>query len=125
MDDANQTHELRGYSFQDRQAILPVLTSAFSHCGGWVLERKATSATTMEFRIEIQLQSIVELYSSLVAAGLELTRCTHDTLTALCVSRKHLALSPHGRSLLTVRLELNFLEDVTLHSLLMTGSGLA
>jgi hypothetical protein len=57
--------------------------------------------------------------------GLELTRGTHDTLTALCTSRKHIALStPPGR-LVCIRLELNFLEDVTLHSLLMTGSSLA
>lgn len=125
METEMQTHELRGYSFQDRQAILPSLNSAFSLCGGWVLERKATSANTMEFRFEIQLQSIMELYSSLVAAGLELTRDTHDTLTALCISRKHIAFSSRQRSLLSIRLELNFLEDVTLHSLLMTGCGLA
>jgi hypothetical protein len=125
MDTAMQTHELRGYSFVDRQEILPTLTAAFSHCGGWVLERKAISATTMEFSIEIQLQAIVELYASLVAAGLELTRATHDTLTALCVSRKHIALSPQRRCLISIRLELNFLEDMTLHALLMTGSGLA
>lgn len=125
MESELQTHDLQGYSYEDRQGLLPVLTNAFTHCGGWVLERKATSATTMEFRIEIQLQGIVELYSSLVATGLELTRGTHDTLTALCTSRMHIARSAEPSRLLSIRLELNFLEDVTLHSLLMTGSGLA
>jgi methionine synthase I (cobalamin-dependent) len=126
MEHEPQTHDLQGYSYQDRQGLLPNLTRAFTDSGGWVLERKTTSATTMEFRIEIQLHGIVELYSSLVATGLELTRGTHDTLTALCTSRKHIAGSMQpGRRLLTIRLELNFLEDVTLHSLLMTGSGLA
>jgi hypothetical protein len=125
MESALQTHELHGYSYQDRQGLLPNLTTAFTHCGGWVLERKTISASTMEFRIEIQLQGIVELYSSLVGTGLELTRGTHDTLTALCTSRKHVANSAQPRRLLSIRLELVFLEDVTLHSLLMTGSGLA
>jgi len=120
-----QTHDLQGYSYEDRQGLLPTLTSAFTQCGGWVLERKTTSASTMEFRIEIQLHSIVELYSALVATGVELTRTTHDTLTGLCTSRKHLARSHQPNQVLSIRLELSFLEDVTLHSLLMTGSGLA
>jgi hypothetical protein len=120
-----ETHELQGYSYDDRQGLLPTLTSAFTQCGGWVLERKTISATTMEFRIEIQLESIVELYSSLMATGLELTRGTHATLTALCTSRKHVAVPWQPSRVLSFRLELSFLEDVTLHSLLMTGSGLA
>jgi len=125
MESSMQTHDLRGYSYQDRQGLLPNLTSAFTQCGGWVLERKTISATSMEFRIEIQLHGIVELYSSLVATGLELTRGTHATLTALCNSRKHIGRSHQPGRLVSIRLELSFLEDVTLHSLLMTGSGLA
>jgi hypothetical protein len=125
MDTELRTHDLQGYSYEDRQGLLPNLTSAFTQCGGWILERKTLSATTMEFRLEIQLHGIVELYSSLVESGVELTRGTHQTLTALCTSRQHIGSSaPVGR-LLSLRLELNFLEDVTLHSLLMTGSGLA
>lgn len=125
MDHELHTHELQGYSYQDRQGLLTTLTSAFTQSGGWVLERKTLSATTMEFRIEIQIQGIVELYASLVASGLELTRGAHDILTALCTSRKHIAASSKPGRLLSIRLELSFLEDVTLHSLLMTGSGLA
>jgi len=123
MDNSLQTHDLQGYSYEDRQGLLPNLTSALTQCGGWVLERKTTSATTMEFRIEIQLQGIVELYSSLVATGVELTRTTHATLTGLCTSRKHIAKSHRPTQVVSIRLELNFLEDVTLHSLLMTGAG--
>jgi len=125
MESELQTHDLRGYSYDDRQGLLPTLTSALTNCGGWVLDRKTTSPTTIELRIEIQLQGIVELYASLVGTGLELTRGTHDTLTALCTSRKYIASSAHSCQLLSIRLELNFLEDVTLHSLLMTGSGMA
>ena len=125
MTDTMQTHDLQGYSYEDRQGVLSTLTSAFTQCGGWILERKTTSAFAMEFRIEIQLHGIVELYSSLVGSGLELTRATHDTLTALCTSRQYLLGLQQPNRVLSLRLELNFLEDVTLHSLLMTGSGLA
>jgi hypothetical protein len=120
-----QTHDLQGYSYEDRQGVLSTLTSAFSQCGGWILERKTTSPSAMEFRIEIQLHGIVELYASLVGTGLELTRATHETLTALCTSRHYLFGSQQPNRVLCLRLELNFLEDVTLHSLLMTGSGVA
>ena len=125
MTNTMQTHDLQGYSYEDRQGLLPTLTSAFTECGGWVLGRKTTSASSTEFRLEIQLHAIVELYSSLMATGVELTRSTHDTLTALCTSRKHIALSRQPSQVVSIRLEVNFLEDVTLHSLLMTGSGLA
>jgi hypothetical protein len=117
-----QTHELQGFSYDDRRVLLSDLTSALTHCGSWVLERKSLSPTTMEFRLEIQLRGIVELYSSLVATGLELTRDTHNTLTALCVSRLHIQRSHRATQVLSIRLELSFLEDVTLHSLLSSGS---
>ncbi len=126
---AAATLELQGFSYLDRHGLLPGLTDAFSQCGGWILERKVVSATTIEFRIEIQLRSIVELYSAFAAAGIELTRDTHATLTDLCTCRLHLARtslrSPQAGQILTVRLVLKFLEDLTLQSLLTTGCGLA
>lgn len=119
------TLELQGYSYQERGGLLPHLTSAFTHCGGWILDRKTLSASAMEFRMEIQLRAIVELYATLVSSGVELTRTTHATLTDLCTCRHHIARAPDPNQVLTLRLELSFLEDVTLHSLLMTGSSLA
>jgi len=128
-----ETVDLHGYSYLDRQGLLPQLVTSFTNCGGWILERKTTSATKIEFRLEIQLRGIVDLYSSLVSSGVELTRNTHALLTDLCTCRHNLSRTvdpaaaaryPAGQ-VLTIRLEVNFLEDVTLHSLLMTGSSLA
>ena len=116
--------ELQGYSYGERAALLPALTAAFAHCGGWVLERKTTSATTVEFRLELQLRAIVDLYAALVAAGVELTSVSHGVLTGLCTCRRHRTAVSLAH-VLTLKLEISFLEDVTLHSLLMTGSGLA
>lgn len=119
------TLNLQGYSYQERHGLLPNLNSAFTSCGGWVLERKTTSASTMEFQLEIQLRSIMELYASLIAQGIELTRSAHATLTGLCTCRHYLGRSRETSQVVCIRLELSFLEDVTLHSLLMTGSGMA
>jgi hypothetical protein len=125
MENSPEILALQGYSYSDRQGLLPLLLTAFTQCGGWVLERKTISATTVEFRLEIQLRAIMDLYSSLAGAGVELTRNTHALLTDLCNCRHHQNRTTHPGQILTLRLELNFLEDVTLHSLLMTGSALA
>ncbi len=122
---SEQTHDLHGFSYEDRQGMLPSLTSAFMQSGGWVLERKTTSATTMQFRFEIQLDAIVDLYGALVGTGVELTRGTHALLTELCTCRRQVTRRTCASQVLTLCLELSFLEDVTLHSLLTTGSGLA
>ena len=125
-----QTVELQGYSYQERHGLLPTLASAFTHSGCWVLERRTTSPSTMEFRIEIQLRAIPELYAALIESGVELTRTTHALLTELCLCRHFACTQPLPsailtRDVITLRLALGFLEDVTLHSLLMTGSSLA
>jgi hypothetical protein len=116
---------LQGYSYGERATLLPELTHAFSECGGWVLERRTISSSTMEFRLELQLRGIAELYSALVAAGVELTRTAHTTLTSLCVCQRHSGRAIQLNQVLILNLELSFLEDVTLHSLLMTGAALA
>ena len=125
MTDSEQTFEIHAFSYEERQGVLPGLTSAFTQSGGWVLERKSTSATTMQFRFEIQLHAIVELYAALVETGVEFTKTTHAVLTDLCTCRRHISRSARASQVLTLSLELSFLEDVTLHSLLSTGSGLA
>jgi hypothetical protein len=117
-----QLFELNAYCYSDRIEMLPRLTSVFTNSGGWVLERRTLSPTAMDFRFEIQLMGIVELYGQLVGLGLELTRTTHDQLTELCTLWKHMMSSRESCPVVTVRLEIQFLADVTLHSILMTGS---
>ena len=120
-----RTFELTGYSYGERATLLPALTSAFTQVGGWVLDRRTTSPNAIEFTLELQLRAVVELYAALVAAGIELTRATHATLTGLCTCRRHTGYAVRLNEVLTLKLEISFLEDITLHSLLMTGSGLA
>jgi hypothetical protein len=119
---AMQSLDIQGFSYEERQGLLPALTSAFTDCGGWVVGRKTISPSTMEFRLEIQLRSVVDLYASIVSSGLELTRSGHLSLTDLCTCRKNLSAAADLGQVVSVRLEISFLEDVTLHSLLMAGN---
>ncbi|HSY69054.1 MAG TPA: hypothetical protein VK813_10460 [Edaphobacter sp.] len=111
-----QLLDIQGFSYEERHGLLPTLVSAFADCGGWVLDRKALSPTTMEFRIEIQLRAVVDLYSSILASGLELTRGGHLGLTHLCICRKNLAAPADLGQIVAIRIEISFLEDATLHS---------
>jgi hypothetical protein len=120
-----QSLNIQSFSYADRNSILPNLTTAMNDCGGWVLDRKNLSPTTIEFHLEIHPRSIVDLYAALIASGLELTRAGHLALTALCTCRKNSAGPTERGHVVSIRLEISFLEDMTLQSLLMTGSALA
>jgi hypothetical protein len=111
-----QSLDIQGFSYEERHGFLPTLTSAFADCGGWILDRKTLSPSTMEFRIEIQLRAVIELYSSIIASGLELTRSGHLGLTHLCTCRKNLSTPTDLSQIVTIRIEISFLEDATLQS---------
>ena len=111
-----QSLDIQGFSYEERHGLLPTLASAFADCGGWILDRKTLSPSTMEFRVEIQLRAVIELYSSIIASGLELTRSGHLGLTHLCICRKNLSAPADLGQLVTIRIEISFLEDATLQS---------
>lgn len=120
-----QTFDLPAFCYAERAILLPDLLLTISDCGGWLLERKSLSATAMEFRLELQLASIVDLYSAFVHLGLELTSQAHTALTGLCLCLRHLAQGGPALPIVTLRLEVAFLEEVTLQSILLTGTNLA
>lgn len=116
-----QSLYIQGFSYEERQGLLPTLWSAFAECGGWILDRKTISPNTMEFLLEIQLRGVVDVYSSILAAGLELTRAGHLGLTHLCTCRKNLSGPADLAQVITLRIEITFLEDATLHSLFLAA----
>jgi hypothetical protein len=116
-----QSLEIQGFSYEERHGMVPTLISAFADCGGWILDRKPLSPNVLEFRLEIQLRSVIDLYAAIVSSGLELTRAGHLGLTQLCTCRKNIA-NPAGLSqVVAIRIEVSFLEDLTLHSIFLSG----
>jgi hypothetical protein len=116
-----QTLELQSFSYGDRVGLLPVLLTALADGGGWVLDRRTVSASTLQLSVEAQLRSIVEIYGAIIASGLELTRSSHVALTDLCTCHRNASSKVDPGKIVTLRLEVSFLEDVTLHSLLESG----
>ena len=114
--------EIQSFSYDERSGVLPGLITSLADCGGWVLDRRTLSPSMIELKIEVQLRSILDLYGSIVAAGLELTRSSHIALTDLCTCRRNLTSLTDLGQVITVRMEISFLEEITLHSLLNSGS---
>lgn len=117
--------DIQAFTYEQRHGLLSELTAAFGDCGGWIIERKTLSSSNMEFRVEIQLRAILDLYAAIVGTGVELTRSGHLALTDLCTRRNHRKIAAELGQIVAIRLEINFLDDLTLHSLLSTGSPLA
>ncbi len=103
--------ELRGHTFEDNREIVPVLLETMAACGCWLLEQRALSPTTTELSFEIQLRSVFELYSGLLSSGVDLSRDSHTRMKSLCTVRDHNPHHARRRRIITVRLELLFLED--------------
>ena len=102
---------LRCHSYEDYRKIVPALLHSMAVCGCWVTEQRALSATLTELSFEVQLRSVYELYSGLISAGVELTRDSHARMTSLCTVRDHNPRQAKRRRIISIRLEVNFLEQ--------------
>lgn len=103
--------EIATFSYEERRVILPAVLEALEHCGCWLLDRKPASFTQMEYSFELHAYAVVDLYAALIAAGLELTRSSHEDLTTHCAVRRHNVRPSSLPNLLSVRLLVNFVED--------------
>jgi hypothetical protein len=103
--------ELRGHTYEAHREIVPVLLDTMAGCGCWLLEQRVVSPNATELSFELQLRSVFELYSGLLSSGVELSRDSHIRMKSLCTVRDHNPHHAKRRRILTVRLELIFMED--------------
>ena len=76
--------EMKAVSIEDPSRLVRTLTGAILGCGGWVLSRGANDTGTVSMLFEFERQACVDIYSVLVAAGLELSQSGHIRFTELC-----------------------------------------
>ena len=89
-----------------------MLLDAMASCGCWLLERRELPPNVTELRFEVLLRSVFELYSGLLSCGVELSRDSHTRMKSLCTVRDHNPHRARRRRVLTVRLELIFMDDL-------------
>jgi hypothetical protein len=76
--------EMKAISVEDPARLVQTLTGAILGCGGWVLSRGANDAGAISMLFEFERHACVDIYSMLIAAGLELSQNGHLRFTELC-----------------------------------------
>jgi hypothetical protein len=82
--------QMRALSTEEPSRLVQTLTGAILGCGGWVLSRGANDTGMVSMLFEFERQACVDVYSVLIAAGLELSQTGHVRFTELCqCTRNH------------------------------------
>ncbi len=83
--------QMRAVSVEEPGRLVQTLTGAILGCGGWVLSRGASDTGAVNMLFEFERQTCMDIYSVLIAAGLELSQNGHIRFTELCqCTRLHL-----------------------------------
>ena len=97
--------QMKAVSIEEPAHLVKTLTGAILGCGGWVLSRGANDTGTVNMLFEFERQACVDIYSVLIAAGIDLSRAGHIRFTELCLcTRSH----PHecGNEIASIDLEI-------------------
>jgi hypothetical protein len=98
--------QMRAMSMVEPARLIQTLTGAILGCGGWVLSRGANDSGTINMLFEFERQSCVDMYTVLIAAGLELSQLSHLRLTELCqCTRSH--FEDCGEEIVSVDIEIH------------------
>jgi len=69
--------QMKAVSIEEPGRLVQTLTGAILGCGGWVLSRGANDTGIINMLFEFERQACVDVYSVLIAAGLELSQNGH------------------------------------------------
>jgi hypothetical protein len=82
--------QMKAISIEEPSRLVQTLTGAILGCGGWVLSRGSNNSGTVSMLFEFERQACVDIYSVMIAAGLELSQSGHIRFTELCqCTRNH------------------------------------
>ena len=82
--------QMKAVSTEEPSRLVQFLTGAILGCGGWVLSRGANDTGTVNMLFEFERQVCVDIYSVLIAAGIDLSQSGHIRFTELCqCTRSH------------------------------------
>ena len=102
--------EVHSFSGEGRTLVLPRLWKMFTATGCSAAVCKRCGRRTVEYRFDVELGGVLELYCGLAQVGLEMTEVSHRALTELCMLRTHERALRAGVRVVSVRLRISFLE---------------
>lgn len=79
---------MRALSNEEPGRLVKTVTGAILACDGWMLSRSATDTGLIDLLFEFERRSCLEIYSVLLASGVELSRAAHLQFTELCQCTK-------------------------------------
>ena len=97
--------EMKAVSAEEPSRLIKILAGGILGCGGWVLSRGASDTGTVSMLFEFERQACLEIYSVLIASGLELSQSGHVRFTELCQCTRHNRLEC-GSEIASVDLEI-------------------
>jgi hypothetical protein len=109
--------QMNAVSIEEPAHLVKTLTGAILGCGGWVLSRGANDTGTVNMLFEFERQACVDIYSVLIAAGIDLSQAGHIRFTELCqCTRSH--PQECGTDIASIDLEIQTYAVVSARSLL-------
>ena len=106
--------QMKAVSIEEPGRLVHTLTGAILGCGGWVLSRGANDTGTVNMLFEFERQACVDIYSVLIAAGLELSQTGHIRFTELCqCTRSH--QQDFGAEIASIDLEIQTFPQEMVH----------
>ena len=97
--------QMRAISSEEPGRLVKTVTGAVLGCGGWMLSRSASDTGLIDLLFEFERQSCLEIYSVLIASGLDLSRAAHLQFTELCQCTR-LSQRDCGEEIVSVDLEI-------------------
>jgi hypothetical protein len=97
--------QMRAISLQEPCHLVHALTGAILGCGGWVLSRGSNDSGAVNMLFEFERQVCVDIYTILIASGIELSRSGHIRFTELCQCTRH-NLPDCGAEIASIDLEI-------------------
>ncbi len=115
--------QMKAISIEEPSRLVQTLTGAILGCGGWVLSRGANDSGTVSMLFEFERQACVDIYSVLIAAGLELSQNGHVRFTELCQCTRS-NQQDCGAEIASIDLEIQTFPVEMMHGARATASGL-
>ena len=106
--------QMKAISIEEPAHLVKTLTGAILGCGGWVLSRGANDTGSVNMLFEFERQACVEIYSVMIASGLDLSQSGHIRFTELCqCTRSH--MEDCGAEIASIDLEIQTFPVEMLH----------
>jgi len=104
--DSSWALRMKATTMEEPERLIPSLTGSILSNGGWVLSRGADDEGRVSMLFEFERMHCVEIYTLLIAAGLELSQLAHLHFTELCQCTKS-HYGDCGSEIVSVELEVH------------------